>query len=136
MSGDDVSERLPTDPARWAESLIEKRERHRQRSMPYRVGFAIVGVAVLLFGIVTIPLPGPGWATVFVGLGMLALEFEWASKLALLVLAGLRWFWERWAVAPAWQRAIAVVGLLVIAAFAISLSATLIGSPDFVPKLW
>ncbi len=26
------------------------------------------------------PLPGPGWAIVFVGLGMLALEFKWAEN--------------------------------------------------------
>ena len=32
-------------------------------------------------GIVAIPYPGPGWAIVFVGLGILATEFDWARRL-------------------------------------------------------
>ena len=34
-----------------------------------------------LVGILAIPYPGPGWAIVFVGLGILATEFEWARQL-------------------------------------------------------
>jgi uncharacterized protein (TIGR02611 family) len=64
-----------------SEKLARRRERHIQRSMPYRVAFIVVAFAVLLGGIALIPLPGPGWAIVFVGLGMLALEFKWAENL-------------------------------------------------------
>ena len=32
-------------------------------------------------GILAIPYPGPGWAIVFVGLGILATEFDWARRL-------------------------------------------------------
>ena len=32
-------------------------------------------------GIVAIPYPGPGWAIIFVGLAILATEFEWAHRL-------------------------------------------------------
>ena len=64
-----------------SDKLARRRERHIQRSMPYRVGFMIVAFGVLLGGIALIPLPGPGWAIVFVGLGMLALEFKWAENL-------------------------------------------------------
>ncbi len=32
-------------------------------------------------GIALLPLPGPGWVIIFVGLGVLASEFEWASRL-------------------------------------------------------
>ena len=35
----------------------------------------IVGLTVLVFGIVLVPLPGPGWAIVFAGLGILATQF-------------------------------------------------------------
>ena len=136
VATDDVTRRLPVDRSTWAQGLIARRERHLQRSRAYRVAFAVAGVVVLLVGIVTIPLPGPGWATVFVGLGMLALEFVWAEKLALIVLGGLQWFWERWLDAPAWQRAIALVALFAVTVFAVMLSATLVGAPDFVPKLW
>jgi uncharacterized protein (TIGR02611 family) len=64
-----------------SEKLAQRRARHIQRSMPYRVAFMVVAFAVLLGGIALIPLPGPGWAIVFVGLGMLALEFKWAENL-------------------------------------------------------
>ena len=41
----------------------------------------IVGGLVVAFGIVTIPLPGPGWLTVIAGLFVLATEFAWAERL-------------------------------------------------------
>ncbi len=41
---------------------------------------------IFLGGLALVPLPGPGWAVVFVGLGMLALEFEWAEKLMVRML--------------------------------------------------
>lgn len=47
----------------------------------FRIGIAVVGTAVLALGIVLIPYPGPGWLVVFAGLGILALEFEWAGRL-------------------------------------------------------
>ncbi|MFF0544373.1 TIGR02611 family protein [Nocardia thailandica] len=47
-------------------------------NLAYRVGIAVVGGLVLLLGIVTIPYPGPGWALVFAGFGILATEFRWA----------------------------------------------------------
>ena len=40
----------------------------------------MVGLAVLAVGIVAIPYPGPGWALVFLGLGILATEFRWAQR--------------------------------------------------------
>ncbi|MFZ2545041.1 MAG: TIGR02611 family protein [Candidatus Saccharimonadales bacterium] len=40
----------------------------------------IVGGVVLLAGIMMIPYPGPGWAVVFIGLGILSTEFEWAHR--------------------------------------------------------
>jgi uncharacterized protein (TIGR02611 family) len=48
---------------------------------PYRVGVGLVGGLVVAFGIVTIPLPGPGWLTVIAGLFVLATEFAWAERL-------------------------------------------------------
>lgn len=41
----------------------------------------MVGAIVLAGGIVAIPYPGPGWLIVFLGLGILASEFEWAHRL-------------------------------------------------------
>jgi uncharacterized protein (TIGR02611 family) len=47
----------------------------------YRALVGVVGALVVAFGIVTIPLPGPGWLTVIAGLFVLATEFAWAERL-------------------------------------------------------
>jgi uncharacterized protein (TIGR02611 family) len=47
----------------------------------YRIVVGVVGFAVLAVGILAIPAPGPGWAIVFVGLAILASEFEKADRL-------------------------------------------------------
>ncbi|MGE2721722.1 TIGR02611 family protein [Mycolicibacterium celeriflavum] len=73
MNTGGVKERL----GRW-------RERVRQRrtvNFGYRIAVGVVGTVILGLGIVAIPYPGPGWAIVFVGLGILATEFEWARRL-------------------------------------------------------
>ncbi|MEE4022904.1 TIGR02611 family protein [Gordonia sp. PKS22-38] len=49
--------------------------------LTYRMAVGVVGTIVLLVGIITIPYPGPGWLTVFLGLGILASEFTWAHRL-------------------------------------------------------
>ena len=38
-------------------------------------------MAVVLAGIALLALPGPGWATIFVGLAILATEFDQADRL-------------------------------------------------------
>jgi uncharacterized protein (TIGR02611 family) len=63
--------------ARWRDRLRER----RGAEFVYRIAVAVLGVAVLAVGIVAIPYPGPGWAIFFVGLGILATEFEWAGRL-------------------------------------------------------
>ena len=56
----------------------------------YRIVVGVVGLAVLGVGIVAIPYPGPGWAIVFVGLAILATEFDWARRLLSYASAALR----------------------------------------------
>jgi uncharacterized protein (TIGR02611 family) len=49
-----------------------------------RIAVTIVGVAVLLVGVAGLVLPIlPGWALIFVGLGILATEYVWARRLLL-----------------------------------------------------
>jgi len=127
---------LPVDRILWSEQLSDRRDEHRAKSRAYRVAYAIAGVVVLVVGLIAIPLPGPGWAIVFVGLGMLALEFVWAERLAMIVLDGLQRFWTWWGTASTTLRGVAILALLVTMLMAVSLSASLVGSPDFVPKLF
>ena len=68
--------------ARMAEGLDERRERHRRRSRPYRIGAVLVGFLLVAVGIVmTGPVPGPGFLVIPIGLAVLALEFGWAERL-------------------------------------------------------
>lgn len=55
----------------------------------------IVGGIVLLAGIIMIPYPGPGWLVVFVGLGILSTEFEWAQRV-LHFARGKYDAWQEW----------------------------------------
>jgi uncharacterized protein (TIGR02611 family) len=64
-----------------AERLAEKRERHLERSRVVRVAYAVAASIVLAVGLALLLLPGPGWAIIFIGLAMLALEFAWAERL-------------------------------------------------------
>ncbi|NVN50035.1 TIGR02611 family protein [Mycolicibacterium hippocampi] len=77
--------------ARWRDRLRER----RVADLVYRIIVGVVGLLVLAVGIIAIPYPGPGWAIVFVGLAILATEFDWARKL----LAYAR---ERYDAAMAW----------------------------------
>ncbi|GAB3561112.1 hypothetical protein GCM10027344_15130 [Spelaeicoccus albus] len=47
----------------------------------YRVMVAVVGGAIVVAGLALVPLPGPGWLIVFIGLAILATEFHWANRL-------------------------------------------------------
>lgn len=75
-----MKEKLKEVPRKWSRWRDGLRDR-RVADLTYRVVVGIVGVAVLAAGIVAIPYPGPGWAIVFIGLGILASEFEWAHRL-------------------------------------------------------
>jgi uncharacterized protein (TIGR02611 family) len=63
--------------SRWRRCVAAR----RSLDTPYRVLVGLVGALVVAFGIVTIPLPGPGWLTVIAGLFVLATEFAWAERL-------------------------------------------------------
>jgi uncharacterized protein (TIGR02611 family) len=111
----------------------------RSIDAPYRAVVGLVGGIVVAFGIVTIPLPGPGWLTVIAGLFVLATEFTWAERL----LEFTRRHVARW---TAWlgrqPLLVRVVVALLTAAFVCAvLVVTLhvLGVPDWVPgwvPLW
>ncbi|MGL6235485.1 MAG: TIGR02611 family protein [Segniliparus sp.] len=66
-------------------------------SLAYRIAVAVVGGVVFVAGAVMIPYPGPGWAVLFLGLGILATEFPWAARV-------LRWAKRQYDRLMAWQR--------------------------------
>ena len=85
----------------------------------WRVLIGVVGGAVVIVGAVLLPLPGPGWLIIFLGLGILATEFQWARRL----LTTCRRFVARWTVwvarQPRWgQVLIGGLGLALLAVLA------------------
>ncbi|WP_259338482.1 PGPGW domain-containing protein, partial [Clavibacter phaseoli] len=50
-------------------------ELHPKARWLYRILVGILGLAIVLVGIVLIPLPGPGWLIVFLGIAVLGTEF-------------------------------------------------------------
>jgi len=47
----------------------------------WKIAISVLGAAIVGLGLLLIPLPGPGWAVVFLGLAVWATEFVWAQRL-------------------------------------------------------
>jgi uncharacterized protein (TIGR02611 family) len=113
--------------ARWRDRLRER----RRADLVYRIVVGVVGLAVLAVGIVAIPYPGPGWAIVFIGLGILATEFDWARRL-------LAYAKERYDKAMDWFHArhwsVQVLGG-VFTALIVALTLWLLGALDWTAEL-
>ena len=84
-----------------------------------KILIASLGALVVLVGIVLIPLPGPGWLIVILGLSIWAIEFVWARHLLRFTRDKLR-SWTHWVGRqPLFVRIlIGLVGLIFVAAVA------------------
>lgn len=66
---------------------VAKIQMHHLRLKKRKYGWLVrpltllIGWLVVIIGLITIPFPGPGWFTVFVGVGILSLELAWPNKL-------------------------------------------------------
>ncbi|MDN5807678.1 MAG: PGPGW domain-containing protein [Brevibacterium sp.] len=101
----------------------------------YRFVVGGVGTLIVIIGLLAVPLPGPGWLTVIIGLFVISSEFRWAQRILHFVRVNVE-KWTHWVIAqPLWMRwtmaavTAACVAVLVWAAFKI------IGLPDWVPEL-
>ncbi|WP_062988911.1 TIGR02611 family protein [Nocardia anaemiae] len=94
-----MSVELESEPMRTGWRAFRDRLAARPTlNLAYRIGVAVVGIAVLVVGILAIPYPGPGWAIVFAGLGILATEFAWARR-------ALGWLRDKYRQGMAWYSA-------------------------------
>lgn len=77
---------MPSMREMVAERIDRIEDRHA-RAKEGRYGFMVrpltltLGWTVLIIGLITIPLPGQGWLTTFIGVGILSLEQRWAKNL-------------------------------------------------------
>lgn len=107
--------------------------RHRTLDVSYRVMVAVLGAAVVVGGIVLIPLPGPGWLIVFGGLAILATEFAWAGRLLDFARRKVRG-WTHWVGRQSLlvRGLVGLVGLLFVAGVGWAYVATR-GVPTWLP---
>jgi uncharacterized protein (TIGR02611 family) len=69
---------------------------HRRFEAAYRTLVGILGGGLAIVGLLMVPLPGPGWLVVFLGLAILGTEFHWAKRLAGWLKRALDRFWAWW----------------------------------------
>ncbi|WP_212743156.1 TIGR02611 family protein [Microbacterium sp. 2FI] len=70
--------------------------RHPRLELAYRIAVAVVGGVLTVGGLVLVPLPGPGWLVVFLGLAVLGTEFHWARRISAWLKRMLDRFWTWW----------------------------------------
>ena len=71
-------------------------EQHRAIRWAYRFTVGVLGTLVILLGVVMIPLPGPGWLVVFLGVAILGTEFPTARRIAVVLKRVLTRVWTWW----------------------------------------
>ena len=106
----------PSDPRYQPEHDFAWRAKIRanaQSYLIYRWVVFAVGLAIVCLGLVLVPLPGPGWFIVILGLLIWASEFERAQRLLDFVKDRLA-VWNAWVMTQNWFVR-AVLGLLTFA---------------------
>ncbi|MGH8860402.1 MAG: TIGR02611 family protein [Jatrophihabitantaceae bacterium] len=85
--------------------------------LAWRAGVSVFGVAIIIAGIILLPLPGPGWLIIFAGLGLLATEFDWAARLLRFARAKVS-RWTNWVAtrSRSVQALLGLSGLIAVAA--------------------
>jgi uncharacterized protein (TIGR02611 family) len=142
---DERRARYDTDEIRsLRERVAETRWRRRlaaRRSVNhgYRVCVGVVGGLIVALGLVTIPLPGPGWLTVIAGLFVLASEFTWAERLLEFTKKHVK-RWTDWVTSqPVWVRLLIAAATAAFVYGILVVTLHLTGVPDWVPgwvPLW
>jgi len=121
--------------SRWRGRLAAR----RTTDHVYRVCVGIVGGLIVAVGLVTIPLPGPGWLTVIAGLFVLATEFIWAERLLEFTKKHVK-RWTDWVTAqPVWVRILLAVGTAAFVYGVVVAMLHVTGVPGWVPgwvPLW
>ena len=120
---------------RWRRRLAARRSLNHS----YRICVGVVGALIVAVGIVTIPLPGPGWLTVIAGLFVLASEFTWAERLLEFTKKHVK-RWTDWVTSqPVWVRLVIAAATAAFVYGVLVVTLHLTGVPDWVPgwvPLW
>lgn len=85
--------------------------------LTWKILIAVLGLAIIVLGVILLPLPGPGWLIIFVGLGLWGTEFDWAKRLLRFARRQVG-AWTDWVQRqPRWiQGLVGLAGLIFLAA--------------------
>lgn len=127
---EDVGSAAPHDRFAWRARI----RAHPTAYLFYRVGIAILGFLVIATGVILLPLPGPGWVIIFVGLGIWATEFRWAKRLLRFARERVR-LWTQWMSRQGWfTRSLVSLGIVLLVAACFWLVFLVSGVPGFLPE--
>lgn len=99
----------------------------------YRAIVFTVGTILLIGGLILVPLPGPGWLIVFMGLAVIASEFEPAHRLLQFGKAHLR-RWNAWLQRePIWVKGLVVLATCAFVLGVVWVTLRLSGIPPILP---
>ena len=133
-------DRKPDQDRPGAEPERDWEWRRRVRSNPhshrvYRTVVGVVGTLVIVGGLIMVPFPGPGWLVVFVGVGILASEFDWAKRLLDFGKAKLH-AWNEWLKPkPVWFKGLIGLATALLVGLFFYLLFLLSGVPALLPDL-
>ena len=84
-------------PGQRFKDRYRRRRRHEQGHVVWRILLIALGAVIAVGSFVLAPLPGPGWATVFVGLMILAGELlpDWLEVRLRRLFSFTRKVWKR-----------------------------------------
>jgi uncharacterized protein (TIGR02611 family) len=97
--------------------VLDKIRSNPTGHLALKIGIAVLGGLVVVAGIIMIPLPGPGWAVVILGLAIWAVEFAWARHALEFTKRHVQ-SWTHWIGRQSWplRLLIGAVGLVFISA--------------------
>ncbi|MFB9248962.1 TIGR02611 family protein [Sphaerisporangium melleum] len=87
----------------------------RTGRLTLKIVIGVVGAALVIGGLLLVPLPGPGWLIVFAGLAVLATEFDWAHRLLQFAKRTLA-DWTDWLKRQSWPIRILVGAVTLVCA--------------------
>lgn len=129
VEDDNILLDVTDDDWAWRRRIRSNRTTH----LAYRVVLFVVGLVLVAGGLALVPLPGPGWLIVFLGVAVWATEFEFAQRYLERGKALLP-RWNTWVQAqPLWLKGLIGLATATFVAAVVWVMLRLTGVPGFLP---